>query len=215
LYQLLCTILPRFSYLNTACSQSTDLFSDADTLRAWWRSMAGWFINDLHAGVCGLAEELLRHTAHWMQERHTSKTEKCAIGNVLTTMPAVNLNVQNVVECSCNILELNRSIKSKWAILGLCRYCIQWATYACTDWRTQKHRRDAAIFQLDRHQALANVILLNVYCTTTADPFKRLPFLIPNKIQRIKSPELLTSLNQYTASDCSTQNRPQKQAMPY
>jgi len=39
--------------------------------------------------------------------------------------------------------------------------------------QTDEHKNTVAtqpVFQL------GNVILLNVYCTTTADPFKRLPF---------------------------------------
>jgi len=84
--------------------------------------------------------------------------------------------------------------------------------------RTDEHKNTVAtqpVFQLYRHQALGNVILSNVFCTTTAEPFKRLPFPIPNKIQIIKSSELLTLLHQYTASACNTLNRPRYQAMPY
>ena len=30
-----------------------------------------------------------------------------------------------IIRCRCYILELNHSINSKWAIFGLCHYCIQ------------------------------------------------------------------------------------------
>jgi len=51
--------------------------------------------------------------------------------------------------------------------------------------RTDEHKNTVAtqpVFQLD-NQALVNVILLNVYCTTTADPFKRVPFPIQTKFK--------------------------------
>jgi hypothetical protein len=40
----------------------------------------------------------------------------------MTTVPVV-------VEWSCYVFELNRSINSKWTRFGLCHYCIQWANY--------------------------------------------------------------------------------------
>jgi len=64
--------------------------------------------------------------------------------------------------------------------------------------RTDEHKNTVTtqpVFQLDRHQALGNAILLNVYCTTTADPFKCLPFPIPNKIQRIKRTINVANIN--------------------
>ena len=167
-----------------------------------------------------------------MQERHTSKIEKCVKGNVLTTMPAVNLNVEKRHNrhltryvATNSVQVLSRVVITFWSSIvvlspnGRFWYCAAIAfNERYTHVRTDEHKNTVATepgFQLDRYQELDNVISLNVYCTTTADPFKRLPFPTPNKIQRTQSSELLTSLNQYTASACSTQNKPQKQAMAY
>jgi len=128
-----------------------------------------------------------------------------------------NQHCAGIVECSCNILELNRIVLSPNGRFWDCAAIA--ISERHTHVRTDENNTVATqpVYQFDRPQALDNVMLLNVYCTTTVDPFKSLPFPTPNKIKKkkIKSSELLTSLNQYTASACSTQNRPQKQAMAY
>ena len=143
---------------------TTDLFSDADTHRTWWRSMAGWFIHKWSASRCvgpnrgtTATHRSLNARAAFVKNWYTrmlhrkgtyncasSKSQRVKTAQSSSREEFCNQQCAGIVECSCSILKLNRSIKSKWAILGLCRYCIQWATYACTDWRTQKHRRDAA-----------------------------------------------------------------------
>jgi len=101
--------------------------------------------------------------------------------------------VQVLSSAAVNILELNRGIKSKWAIWDCAAIAF---SERHTHVQTDEHKNTVAtqpVFQLDRHEALGNVILLNVYCTTTPDPFKRLPFFYTKQNSKNKI-ELLTSL---------------------
>lgn len=42
------------------------------------------------------------------------------------------VSIYVVVACSCSF-ELSRSIHSKWAVIELCHYCVQWATSSMTN----------------------------------------------------------------------------------
>ena len=85
------------------------------------------------------------HITHWMQYWHKSKiaiwtkyynwTGK--YNNSIqqywhTSSSEHNLLDAITVECSCYIFEVNCSINSKWAIFGLCHYCIQQMICVCT-----------------------------------------------------------------------------------
>lgn len=97
-----------------------------------------------------------------------------------------NQHCAGIVECSCNILELNRIVLSPNGRFWDCAAIA--VSERHTHVRTDEHNSVATqpVYQFDRPQALDNVMLLNVYCTTTVDPFKSLPFPTPNKIKKNK-----------------------------
>ena len=71
-----------------------------------------WDPQGLSRPVMGLL--YLFFTSYFRQYRHTCYPEHTPLSS-------------SIVGYSSYIFQLNRCINSKWAVFGLCRYCIQWA----------------------------------------------------------------------------------------